>query len=226
MKKLLFIATLFSICFAACKKKTSETIPTGFQWPAGTGEYAPYTLNSTFTFETVSGTPSVTDSFTYTVVKDTLIGGLNFRKLESNKPAIAATYYTNYAANIITEITYNVNFQGVVTVPIIKQTVLKDDVPVANTWSELLSVTVQGFNVPVTFDYTLLQKDIVKNILGKDYPSTYEVKQTISIPQNIATLAGIPASITVNNFYAKGVGRVQRDANNGYVKIKRYNVIK
>jgi hypothetical protein len=230
MKQVHFYSLLLVILFSACKKSTTEEpapAPVGFQWPAGTSDYAPYTNGSTFTFETSTGTPAVIDSFTYTVAKDTPINGLTFRKLVSNKPALASTYYANYNAGVNTEITYNFNFQGF-TIPQLTQTVLKETVAVNGTWTEPLTLNIPGVPIPVTvtFTHTMLQKDITKNILAKDYPNTFEVKQVISIDPALAALAGIPASVTINNFYSKAVGRVQREATNGTVKIKRFNVIK
>jgi hypothetical protein len=230
MRKIYFVASMCLLVISACKKNTTEEpapAPVGFQWPVGTGDYAPYTNGSTFTFETSTGTPAVIDSFTYTVAKDTPINGTTYRKLISNKPALAATYFTNISNNIITEISYNINFQGLVTVPVITQTVLKDNVALNATWTEPLVVSVPTFGpVTITFTYTLMQKDFTKNILTKDYLNSYEVKQVASIDPTLAALAGIPSSTTINNFYSKGIGRVQRDATTGTVKIKRYNVIK
>jgi hypothetical protein len=225
MKRVIWIVLFYTIIFSACKKNTDEEItpaPTGFQWPAGTSDYAPHTNGSTFTFEIVSGTPAVTDSFTYTVTKDTAIGGFSYRKLESNKPALAPTYYANYNAGVVTNITYNLNFQGFI-IPTVKQTVLKDNVPVNSSWSELLDVTVSGITIPVSLNYTLVQKDFVKNILGKDYSNTIYSKQIITINSPIGPP---PAPTQIDNYFAKGVGLVQKDATGNNVKIKRYNIVK
>ncbi len=223
---------LFSIVtlLAACKKNSDDVVPpvTTFQWPAGTGEYAPYTLGSTFVYEIASGTPTVIDSFTYTVTKDTTINSLPYKKLESNKPALGVTYYSNYTNGVVTNITYNLNFQGLVTVPVVTQIVLKDNVPVTTTWNETLIVTVPGFPLPVgvMFVYTIMQKDFTKNILGKDYLNTIYVKQVINLPAGLPLPPGIPASTQIDNYYAKGVGIAQRDATGNVLKIKRYNIIK
>jgi hypothetical protein len=229
MKQIIFSLMALALIFVSCKKDDEDVPPppTGFQWPSGTGEYAPYTNGSTFVYQIESSAPVTVDSFTYTVVKDTTIGGLTYKKLESNKPLIAATFYCNYNAGVRTEITYNTDFQGVVTIPVLTQTVLKDNVPVTNSWNESLNVTVSGFPIPVTFTYTIQQKDFVKNILGKDYAATIAVKQIASIPSIIATQLGLPfSSIQIDNFFAKGVGLVQKEAANNITKIKRYNVVK
>jgi hypothetical protein len=229
MKQVIWGLLVMVLVFLSCKKDDEDVPPpppAGFQWPAGTGEYAPNTSGSTFVYQIESGTPVTIDSFTYTVVKDTTINGLTFKKLESNKPYLAANFYCNYNAGIRTEITYNYDFQGV-TIPVLTQTVLKDNVPVTNSWNESLNVTVSGFQIPVTFTYTIMQKDFIKNILGKDYAATIAVKQVASIPSIIATQLGLPfSSIQVDNFFSKGAGLVQREAPNTIIKMKRFNVIK
>ena len=229
MKQIILGITFSTIIFCACKKNKDEEVvatPTGFQWPAGTSDYAPHTLGSTFTFEIVSGTPSATDSFTYTVTKDTTIGGLTYRKLESNKPALGPTYYANYNAGVVTNITYNFTVQGF-SIPTVKQTVLKDNVSVNNIWSDTVNVPAPVIgNVPVSFTSTLMQKDFIKNILGKDYAGTIYAKQIVGIPAAVATFLNIPATSQIDNYFAKGVGLVQKDATSNNVKIKRYNIVK
>jgi hypothetical protein len=229
MKQIILAITFCAIFFTACKKnKDEEIVPvlTGFQWPAGTSDYAPHTNGSTFTFEILSGTPAVTDSFTYTVIKDTSIGGLNYKKLESNKPALGPTYYANYNAGVVTNITLNFTIQSF-NIGTIKQTILKDNVPVNNIWSDTINVAAPIIgNVPVSFTNTIMQKDVVKNILGKDYTGTIYSKQIIGIPAAVATFLNIPASSQIDNYFAKGVGLVQKDATGNNVKIKRYNIVK
>lgn len=229
MKQIMLGITFCTIIFCACKKNKDEEVvptPTGFQWPAGTSDYAPHTLGSTFTFEIVSGTPAVIDSFTYTVTKDTSIGGLTYKKLESNKLALAPTYYANYNAGVITNITLNFAVQGF-NIGNVKQIVLKDNVPVNSIWTDAISVPVPTFgDVPVSFTNTLIQKDYTKNILGKDYLSTIYAKQIVGIPPLLAAFLNIPASYQIDNYFAKGVGLVQKDATGNNVKIKRYNIVK
>ena len=230
MKKVLFSFLAISVILFSCDKEDNNVTPPppapAFQWPAGTNEYAPHTMGSTFTFESAAGTPVVIDSFTYTVVKDTTINALPFKKLTSNKPALGPTFFANYNAGVVTNISYNIDFQGLATIPVVSQTILKDNVAVNTTWAEMQNITVSGFTIPVTFSYTLMQKDYTKVVLAKDYANTIEVKQVISIPAQIAVLAGIPASNTVNNYFAKGAGLIERTGVGNSVKIKRYTVVK
>jgi hypothetical protein len=230
MKNLFFLSIATVFIFSACKKKNDEdqTPPAvGFQWPAGTGEYAPTTVNSTFTFETSNGTPVVIDSFTYTVTKDTTIDGAKYYKLVSNKPTLGPTYYSNYNAGVITNLSLNFEFQGE-SVGLVKQTVLKENVALNGTWNEAQQISVRGFAVNVAFVYTIAQKDYTKNVLAKDYVAAIHAKQLInlSLPSGFPLPTGVPATTQIDNYFAKGVGLIQRDITGSSLKIKRFNIVK
>jgi hypothetical protein len=231
MKKYTFLIGISFLVIAACKKNSGGE--PAFQWPEGTGEYAPYTLGSTFTYEVSTTAPASVDSTTYTVTKDTTIDGLKFKKLASSKPTVASDLYVNYNNGIRTDITLNTSFSGV-NVPVVKLEVLKDGLAVNGTWSGTLNVSVpvpppiNTFPVAVAFNYTIMQKDFTKNILAKDYTGTITVKQVATLPSSVIPFlpVGTPSTIQIDNFFSKGVGLSQRDAPNTSFKIKRYNVVK
>ena len=239
MKKLLGFAIVVSLI--SCQKSgldylaTPITPNTGggggttpvFVWPAGTGEFAPYTTGSTFVFQREVGAPAVIDSFTLTITGDTMIAGQTYKRVISSNTTASPNYFVNYNAGVVTEVIYNFSLQTV-TIPTLTQTVLKDTANVSTSWNEILNLTVSGFTFPVTFTYTVMQKNIVKNVLGVDYPNTFDIKQNVGIPAQIAQIANIPANTVVQNFYAKGVGRVAREAltTNTFLKLKRYNVVR
>jgi hypothetical protein len=227
MKQLIFYSFLAILIFSSCKKCPVE--PAVFEWPAGTGDYAPYTIGSGFTYEYTSISPAVNDSFTLTVTKDTTINGLKYYKLVSSKPALAPTYFVNYNNGDITEITYNLDFLGLITVPVISENTLKVNATVNTTWNDAdLNLNYSGIPVNVTFAHTLVQKYFVKVILGKDYANTMAVKEVVNINLPIGvTFPGVPSTIQYDNLYAQGVGLVQRDVSTGTSqKIKYYNVVK
>lgn len=238
MKKLLYLAAI--IAFVGCQKSGLEYLPITnpasggggsttppFVWPAGTGEFAPYTTGSTFVFQREVGMPAVIDSFTLTVTGDTSIGGLTYKRMTSSNTTAMPSYFANFNNGITTEVILNFPV-ATITIPNLTQTVLRDTANVNSTWNEVLNLTVMSFPVPITFTYTVMQKGIVKNVLGVDYLNSTDVKQNVGIPATIATIAGIPANTVLENFYAKGVGRIERDivSTNTYIKLKRYNVIK
>ncbi len=229
------ILILITISFVIACKKKNNAAETPFVWPAGTGEYAPYTTGSKFTYEVTTTTPATVDSFTYTVTKDTVIDGLTCKKLESNKPVLANTIYVNYGNGVRTEYTFNTTFQSI-SVPVVKQEVLKDATPVNGTWNNVLNVNVPAMpptlpiplTVPITFAYTMKQRDITKNILSKDYANTFQVQLVASLPSNLTGFlpAGTPSSVTTDSYFSKGVGLSQRDLATGATKIKSFNVVK
>lgn len=233
MKQLIGMLIIGCLFIFSCKKKNDG--PAAFQWPEGTGEYAPYTIGSTFTYETSRIAPAQIDSFTYTVTKDTTIDGLKFKKLESNKPDLGSTYYCNYSNGVRTDINYNTNISGF-NVPTVKLEVLKDAVAVNGTWANSLNITIPAnpptipFALPISvaFNFTVMQKDFTKNILAKDYSGTIYVKQIATLPSIVIPFlpVGTPSTIQLDNYFSKGVGLSQRDAPNTIFKIKRFNVIK
>jgi hypothetical protein len=238
MKHFVIVAFCFSIVAFGCKKSNTDERtpapapgPIGFVWPTGTGPYAPYTIGSTFVYETG---PTPVDSVTYTVTKDTIIAGLNYRKLQSNKENLRPTHYANYSNNTVTDIIYNYTFQGF-TLPQLKQTLLKDNQAVNSTWQDILNITVpyNGLNVPVTITLsdTIKQKDYSHTVLAKSYLGSFFVKQNIGIDPFIAQQVGVPANTPINNYLAAEAGLIERIFAPGTPttttdRLKRANIIK
>jgi hypothetical protein len=234
MKQIFFYSFLAIVIFSSCKKCLVE--PVAFEWPSGTSDYAPYTIGSTFTYE-LTGAGPATDSFTLTVTKDSLINGLKFYKLESNKPALSPDYFVNYNNGDITEITYNLNYLGlgIISVPKVTETTLKSNNAINDTWIENLIVNYPVAGVPggvdlsVIFTHTMLQKNYAKTVLNKNFTNTIAIKEVIStiIPSWFAWPPEVPTTSQFDNFYAQGAGLVQRDISNGTSqKLKRFNIVK
>jgi hypothetical protein len=235
MKKILFYSLLSMLVFSACQKEmTAPEPPIAFQWPQGTSDFAPYTIGSSFMYEYTSISPAVNDSFTLTVTKDTTINNLKYYKLTSSRPELSPSYFVNYNNGNITEITYNLNFLGFITVDSISENTLKENNTVNTTWNDddvnlLYATTVGPIPVNVNFMHTLLQKNFVKEVLTKSYPNTIAVKEIVNInlPPGFPFPSGAPSSIQYDNFYAKEVGLVQRNTSIGTTqKLKYSNVIK
>jgi hypothetical protein len=235
MKKLLLFSLLSMLLFSACQKElTANEPPIAFQWPQGTSDFAPYTIGSSFTYAYTSISPSVNDSFTLTVTKDTTIDNLKYYKLTSSRPELSPSYFVNYNNGSITEITYNLNFLGFITVPVLSENTLKENETVNATWNDddvdlLYSTSAGTIPVNVNFMHTLLQKDFVKEVLNKNYTNTIAVKEIVKInlPLGVPFPPGAPSSIQYDNFYAKGVGLVLRNTSIGTTqKLKYANVIK
>jgi hypothetical protein len=234
MKQLFFYFFLATAIFSSCKKCPVE--PVAFEWPEGTGNYAPYTIGSTFTYE-LTNSSNLSDNFTLTVTKDSMINGLKFYKLQSSKPALSPDYFVNYTNGDITEITYNLNYLGlgVISVPKVTETTLKSNNSINDTWIENLIVNYPVAGVPggvdlsVIFTHTLLQKNYVKTVLNKSYTNTIAVKEVIStiIPPGFPWPSNVPTTSQFDSFYAAGAGLIQRDISDGTSqKVMYFNIVK
>jgi hypothetical protein len=231
MKKLILYPFLTVILFSACQKEMiAPEAPIVFQWPTGTSDYAPYTIGSSFTYEYTSISPSVNDSFTLTVTKDTSINNLKYYQLISSRPDLSPSYFVNYDNGSITEITYNLNFLGFITVPVLSENTLRESAAVNSTWNDAdVNLLYSGIPVNVNFMHTLIQKDFVKEVLNKNYANTIAVKEIVKInlPVGVPFPVGAPSTIQYDNVYSKGVGLVQRVTSIGTTqKLKYFNIVK
>jgi hypothetical protein len=240
MKKLLLYSFLSIILFSSCQKEDDPIRTMPFQWPEGTSDYAPYTVGSTFAYELKTVNPAKTDSFSLTVAKDTVISGLKYYKLVSNKPEIQPTYFVNYNNGNLTEITYNLDYLGLgaIIVPTVLETTLKENLAVNDTWSESMVVyfpisPTLSADITVTFAHTMLEKNFTKRVVDIDYTNTIKVKEIITsiAPTWFNWPAGVPTSSQFDNFYAKGAGLVQREVYSDNIlktiqKLKFYNIVK
>jgi hypothetical protein len=223
---ILYSFLLITIIISSCCKKD---IVKPYQWPEGTGDYAPYTVGSIFTFEISGVAPAFIDSLTYTVTKDTMINSFKFYKLVSSKPNLVPTYFANYTNGDLTEITYNLDFLGLITIPVVSENTLKANAFLNFTWYENLPVDFSGLPVDVDFAHTIVQKDFVKVILDRNFENTIDVKEvvTINMPPGFPLPPGVPPAIQYDNSYSKGAGLSQRDISTGTSwKLKRFNIIK
>jgi hypothetical protein len=236
MKKIFFYLFLSVVVFSSCEKEDEPVRPLDFTWPQGTGDYAPYTIGSTFAYEITTINPAKTDSFRLTVAKDTSIKGSKYYKLVSSKPQIQPTYFVNYSNGNLTEITYNLNYLGlgVIIVDSVLETTLKQNLAINDTWNEGMVVQyptspTTSVNLNVTFDHTIVNKNYTKRVLDKDYPLCTAVKQVIStiVPPNFPWPPTVPITSQFDNFYANGAGLVQRNVSDGTViKLKSFNIVK
>lgn len=224
MKKLAIIA-LAGLAILGCKKKTENTDK---PWENGTGDYAPYTLGSTFTFEVVSSAPASTDSTTMTVTRDTTMDGLTFKKLEPGKNIIPPFYF-NYSSGVQKEAQINFQAFGAV-VPKLLQTNLKVNEATGASWTEAITLNFPGIPIPinVNFVHQVMAKGISKTVLAKNYTDVIHMKTTgtLALPPGITPPAGIPTSITFESFYAKNTGLIERSGPNQTMRLKRFNVVR
>ncbi len=240
MKQIFLYSFLLLIVLTSCQKEVEPIINFESPWPEGTSDYAPYTVGSTFTYELKTTNPAKTDSFNLTVSKDTIINGLKYYKLVSNKTGLQPTYFVNDNNGNLTEITYNLDYLnlGAIIVPSVLETTLKENLSVNDTWSESMPVyfpvsPTLNADITVTFAHTILQKNFTKRVLDIDYTNTINVNEIIT---SVAPLwfiwpIGVPQTSQFDNFYAKGAGLVKRDVYSGGTlkstqNLKSFNIVK
>ncbi len=227
MKNLFFYSILAITLLGSCNKAPVE--PASIVWPDGTGEFAPYTIGSTFNYDYTSAN-GASNIFTLTVAKDTTIDEHKYYKLESSQPELMPSYFVNYNNGNLTEITYNLNYLGlgIISVPKVKETTLKIDKIVNDSWMENLVVNFAGVDLSVLFTHTTLQKNYTKVVLNKSFENTIAIKQVISTitPPGFPWPAGVPTTSQFDNFYAAGAGLIQRDVSDGSSqKLISYNIV-
>ncbi len=231
MKKLFIYLLLLGIVMTSCQKEGNFNDIKEFKWPEGTSDYAPYTIGSTFTYEHINtNNPFNTEEFTLTVTKDTVINNLTYHKLESDKTNLVPSYFVNYNNGDITEITYNLNFLGAITVPYLSENTVKETAGLNTTWNDQ-DLNILWYNIPVNvkFAHTLIQKDFSKEVLNKNYSNTIAVRELINIflPVGVSFPPGIPSTLQYDNLYAKGAGLIQRTVSIGTTqKLKTFNIVK
>jgi hypothetical protein len=220
MKKVIFALIVITSVFGKCGKDNTPAPPP----EPGTGDYAPYTLGSTFVYESARTTPAGTVDVTVTVTKDTTVDGLVYKKLESSNPTELATRFVNYTNGVQREASFNVNLFGTV-VPKIIIVNLKENEAVNGTWNENISFNfsqLPGIAIPVNFKQTVTEKGTSKMVLTTNYTNVIGIKTDIAAmpPSGLVIPPGITTNATVNNFYAKGKGLIERTLTNQTIKLK------
>jgi hypothetical protein len=223
MKNILFLALLASLLMAGnCKDTVTPPAPP----QEGTGDYAPYTLGSTFVYES-SGAGMPTEEITLTVSADSMVDGLVYKKLTSNKPTVFPSRFVNYTNGVQREAQFNLNLGGNV-VPKLILTNLKINEAVNANWTEpqTFNFSMIPFPITVNFVHTLMAKGATRQVLTTNHTNVIEMKTigTAVIPAGIMVPPGVVTSFTFNNYYAKGVGLVERINPNQTLKLKSYSI--
>ena len=222
MKSILLFFTFCTLLIASkCKKDTPAPPP-----QAGTGDYAPYTLGSTFVYESTA-TGMATQDVTLTVTVDSTVDGLVYKKLESNKPTVFPSRFVNYTNGVQREAQFNIDLGGTV-VPKLILTNLKINEAVNANWTESQVFNIPALPIPVTvnFVHTLTAKNISYQVLATNFANVIKVNTvgTAVVPGGIMLPAGTNTSFTLGNSYAKSVGLVERVTANQTLKLKTYTI--
>jgi hypothetical protein len=213
-----------SIFLHSCKKTSNDNPTNNIQ--AGTGDYAPYTLGSTFTYQSErSGQPN--QEFTLTVSADTTVDGLVFKKLTSSDITIFPNRYVNFNNNEQREAQFNINLDGYVLKKLVLVN-LKATEPLHATWMETSTLTITGLPVSPTANTThkILSRDQSRQVLNNNFTNVIYVNSNsvVNVPAGIPLPPNTPTSFTASSYYSKGVGLVERDFLGQIIKLKSYTI--
>ncbi len=214
---------MVSVIMYGCKKSSSNN---NNNTQAGTGEYAPYTLGSTFTYQSIrSGQPN--QEFTLTVSNDTMVDGLVFKKLTSSDITVFPNRYINYNNNEQREAQFNINLDGYILQKLVLVN-LKALEPLNATWMETSALPITGlaFNPTANTTHKIISRDQARQVLTNNFTNVIHVNSNsiISVPSGIILPPNTPTSFAAGSFYSKGVGLVERDFLGQVIKLKSYTI--
>jgi hypothetical protein len=220
------IVGFVSVIFLFSCKKSSDDNSNQPQPQPGTGDYAPYSTGSTFTYQSeIAGMSN--KEFTLTVSNDTTVDGLVYKKLSSSDQTIFPNRYISYNNNVQREAQFNLTVNGYTIQKLILIN-LKANEPVNNTWMETTTIPIAGLPISPSANTThkIMSKDQAQTVLTNNFMNVIHVTSNsiISIPQGIPVPAGTPTNLTGNSYYSKGVGLVERDFLGQLIKLKSYNI--
>ncbi len=157
---LIAVSTLF--IFAGCGTKDTPTPAT---------DYSPLTANSTWTYQTATGT-------TYTLTstnRDTSISGKTFHVFTNSN---GGNNYMGKSGNDY----YRFGVLPGIAPNGFDENYLKENVDVNGTWMVIQNATAPGIStpIPVNLTYTIAEKGVQRVVNGKTYTNVIHVKQNIS----------------------------------------------
>jgi len=178
---LIAVSTVF--IFSGCGKDDTPTPAT---------DYSPLTANSTWTYQTSTGT-------TYTLTstnKDTTINGKTFHVFTNSN---GGNNYMGKSGNDY----YRFGVLPGIAPNGFDETYLKDNLDVNGTWTVTQNAMAPGIPtpVPVNLTYTITEKGIQKVVAGKTFTNVIHVKLNISA-------LGIQGG-NGDVYYSAGVGLIE-----------------
>jgi hypothetical protein len=220
-KFLIGLLAIVTIIISCGGKDTTPAPP-----QVGTGDYAPYTLGSTFTYES-TGTGQQAQDVTLTVTIDTTVDGLVYKKLSSDKPAVFPSRYVNYTNGVQREAQFNINLNNTVIQKLIL-TNFKEAEAVSANWNENQTFNISAIPFPLTvnFVHTVTAKAATRQVITTNFTNVIGVRSvgTLQIPSGITLPAGTATSFVLDNYYSKSVGLIERITATQTLKLKAYTI--
>ena len=197
MNKNILIALPLLFLFAACSKEKSKP-----EAPPGKLIYLNKTVGSSWKYHEVNASGATAKQSDYTLISsgsDTTVNGKTYH-----------IYNMSYGLNRYLNVQGNEYFEydtvpGGGTDKIFDRLYLKTEAPGGTNWSQDVTLSVQGIQIPVKVSNTIDEIGLKKTVNGTTYDNVIHVSTKI-------TSALIPAASLITNihsYYAPGYGLVE-----------------
>lgn len=193
IKSLLFYSIfLFAI---SCKKKENPVTPSQ-------DNYLSTSSGSTRNYHQVDSSSSNPVNTTYTLTSTSRDSSVNGKTYHVFTNSTGNNQYLNVSGSDYYQLD---SLPAGFGTGIFERLYLKDNAAVGTSWSQSLTVNLQGVPVPVTLTYSIAEKGITKIVNSKTYSDVIHVTATIS-----STLIPSASLVTnINSYYAKKYGLIE-----------------
>ncbi len=198
-----------SIWLVSCQKEYSIE---GAGNNAANTDYYPSTTGTYWTYQDATDS---TATFTMTVqANDTTIGTSSYRIIRSDN--------SSFFPDILLRKTPGLYFSkgggiagllgAAISNPVLDQDqiILKDNVAVGSSWNTSFNIDTLGFTVTVNIVNTITEKAVPRTVNNISFNDVIGVQTKVSIQ---IPLLGNQDILSINNYYAKGVGPVEITVN-------------
>lgn len=234
MKQLLLLLSIF-VLITACQKEI-EGLGGNSNNPAAkkcTGcSYLPVCDSTKLTYIDSSAVGVDILTNTQAILGDTTIGGKKFTRVSPFGTFQQGLLYNCDGGNYrvyqpvpdlgidVDSLFQSLGLPGSVTIPThIQTTILKTGVAAGATWSDTVFQfsPIPFLTITAKLDYKLEEKGVQRTVLGKTYSNVIHVSSKLAVV--IPLGPALPFDVSVNTYYADGVGVIEsRTANAGVVQ--------
>lgn len=195
MKKIFLLVLPAAIFFAACSK--DENKPDN---PPASGDYINTAAGSMWSYRSVETSDGETTTDTYTLTSTNKDTSINNRKYHVYTYSYGGNSYMSKSGNDY----YSYEEADEIGLGVFERLFLRTDLDKGGTWSQSVTINVEGLEVPVKLNNKIADKNISREVEGKKYEKVIHVVTTVSF-------APLPVNITTNleSYYAPGYGLIE-----------------
>lgn len=195
MRTFILLALSSLILFSSCKKEKSST-----ETPGENTNYINTASGSSWLYQEInaSGAAPVQSDYTLTSTnRDTTIKNKNYH-------IYSLSYGDSRYLNLSGKEYYEFDSVPGEGIKSFERLYLKRGVPVGATWSQSENLVVEGIQIPIKLNNTIVSISLVKEVHGKSYDKVIHVKTTIT--SDLIPAASLTTDI--NSFYAPNYGLI------------------